>query len=111
MAKLGKPTEEQVGSIARGFQRSVVEILVRKVTLAARQHQISRVVLTGGVAANRGLREHAASVCSEMELDLFVPPLERCTDNGSMIAYTGYLALKAGDRSGWDLAPRSNWQI
>ena len=80
-------------------------------TLAARQHQTSRVVLVGGVAANRGLREHAESVCSDLDLDLFVPPFERCTDNGSMIAYAGYLALDAGERSGWDLAPKSNWPL
>ncbi len=112
VAKLDdEPTAEQVAAIARGFQRSVIEILARKVTLAARQHQVRRVVLAGGVAANKGLRRHCAEVCAELELELFVPPFARCTDNGSMIAYAGYLALKSGERSGPDLAPRANWPI
>ncbi len=112
IAKLGgSVTDEQIGSIARGFQQSVIEILVRKVTLAAREKQVKRVVLSGGVAANRGLRAHAAEVCEKLELDLYVPPPKHCTDNGSMIAYAGYLALKKGERSPLDLAPRANWPI
>ncbi|MCP4600217.1 MAG: tRNA (adenosine(37)-N6)-threonylcarbamoyltransferase complex transferase subunit TsaD [Proteobacteria bacterium] len=112
VAKLGsKPNEEQVASIARGFQRAVIEVLIRKVTLAARQRQISRVVLSGGVAANRGLREHAAEVCADLDLDLYVPSVKRCTDNGSMIAYVGYLALEEGRQSELNLAPKANWPI
>ncbi len=107
----GEPTAEQISSIARGFQRSVIEILVRKVTLAARQHQVRRVVLAGGVAANKGLRKHAAEICAGLDLELFIPPPNRCTDNGSMIAYVGYLALKAGQRSEMDLSPKANWPL
>ena len=84
---------------------------MRKVTLAAREHQVSRVVLAGGVAANQGLRQHARAVCDRLDLELHVPPPSRCTDNGSMIAYTGYLALSAGERSGFDTAPRANWPL
>jgi N6-L-threonylcarbamoyladenine synthase len=112
VARLGrKPGDEEVRSIARGFQQSVVEILVRKVTLAARARQIERVVLAGGVAANAGLRAHAAAVCGELDLELFVPPPDRCTDNASMIAYTGEIALEDGRRAPLDLAPRANWPL
>jgi N6-L-threonylcarbamoyladenine synthase len=106
-----KPNEEEVRRIARGFQRAVVEILVRKVTLAARQLQVQRVVIAGGVAANRGLRGHAAAVCTDLDLELFVPPFKHCTDNGAMIAYAGYLALAAGNRSGLDLSPKADWPL
>jgi N6-L-threonylcarbamoyladenine synthase len=110
--KLGNDlADEQIGSLVRGFQRSVVEIMVRKVTLAAREYQLQRVVLAGGVAANKGLKKHAAQVCAERGLELFIPPPSRCTDNGSMIAYTGYLELKAGHLSPTDLAPRANWPL
>jgi N6-L-threonylcarbamoyladenine synthase len=84
---------------------------VRKVTLAARAKQVSRVVLAGGVAANQGLRDHAAAVCASLDLELHVPPPERCTDNGAMIAYAGRLSLAAGERDGWDLTPRASWPI
>jgi N6-L-threonylcarbamoyladenine synthase len=112
VAHLGRrPTEEEIAAIARGFQRAVVEILVRKVVLAARQKQVGRVVLAGGVAANKGLRLHAAAVCAENELELYAPPPSRCTDNASMIAYAGLLALSRGERSPFDLAPRASWPV
>jgi N6-L-threonylcarbamoyladenine synthase len=112
VARLGRPpTDEEVKSIARGFQRAVVEILVRKLTLAARAKQVPRVVLAGGVAANQGLRSHAVSVCGELDLELFVPPIERCTDNASMIAYTGAIALEAGETSELDQSPRASWPL
>ncbi len=112
LAKLKRePVEAEIHAIARGFQRAVVEIMVRKVTLAARERQIPRVVLAGGVAANKGLSRHAAEVCASMELELFVPPPKRCTDNGSMIAYAGYLELQAGKRSGFDIAPLADWPV
>ncbi|MFO8073506.1 MAG: tRNA (adenosine(37)-N6)-threonylcarbamoyltransferase complex transferase subunit TsaD [Polyangia bacterium] len=107
----GEPDSDQIAAVARGFQRSVVEILVRKVTLAARERQLARVVLVGGVAANRGLRARAAERCAELELDLFVPPPELCTDNGSMIAHAGWIALRRGERGSLDLAPRASWPL
>jgi N6-L-threonylcarbamoyladenine synthase len=112
VARLGRrPTEEEIAAIARGFQRAVVEILVRKVVLAARQKQVPRVVLAGGVASNVGLRRHAIEVCGENELELYAPPASRCTDNASMIAYAGLLALARGERSPLDLAPRAAWPL
>lgn len=107
----GPPTGEEIGKIARGFQTAVVEILVRKVTLAARERQVERVVLAGGVAANRGLRTHAREVCDKLGLELYVPPFKRCTDNGSMIAYIAYLNLYRGEISALDISPRANWPL
>lgn len=112
VARLGhRPERAEVGAIARGFQRAVVEILVRKVTLAARAKQIERVVLAGGVAANSGLRAHAAEVCAALDLELHAPAPERCTDNASMIAYAGEIALAAGEFAPLDLAPRASWPL
>jgi len=112
VAKLGRrPTEEETAEICRGFQAAVVEVLVRKLTLAARERQVPRIVLAGGVAANKGLRRRAAEVAAELELELFVPPFSRCTDNGAMIAYVGYLHLARGDRHGFELAPRASWPL
>lgn len=112
VARLGRrPDDGEIAAIARGFQRAVVEILVRKVVLAARQKQVPRVVLAGGVAANAGLRRHAAAECARNELELYAPPKDRCTDNASMIAYAGLLALSRGERSPLDLAPRASWPL
>jgi N6-L-threonylcarbamoyladenine synthase len=112
VARLDRPPDEdKTRSIAKGFQQSVVEIMVRKLTLAAREKQVKRIVLGGGVAANKGLGKHAREVAESMDLEIFIPPPRRCTDNGSMIAYAGYLELKAGRQSGFDLAPLADWPI
>ncbi|HUT76588.1 MAG TPA: tRNA (adenosine(37)-N6)-threonylcarbamoyltransferase complex transferase subunit TsaD, partial [Polyangia bacterium] len=112
VAGLGRdPTEEEIAAIARGFQRAVVGILVRKATLAARAKQVQRLVLAGGVAANQGLRRAAAEACAGLDLELFVPPPERCTDNAAMIAYAGWLDLQDGLTSPLDLAPRADWPL
>jgi N6-L-threonylcarbamoyladenine synthase len=107
----GAVGEDRKLSIVRGFQRAVVEIMVRKVVLAAREKQIPRVVLAGGVAANGGLRARAAAACAENDLELFAPHPSRCTDNGAMIAYAGWLALASGRRDTLDLAPRAGWPL
>ena len=64
-----------------------------------------------GVAANRGLRLAAAEACAELDLELFAPPPERCTDNAAMIAYAGWLDLGDGLRSPMSLAPRADWPL
>ncbi|MDD5306712.1 MAG: tRNA (adenosine(37)-N6)-threonylcarbamoyltransferase complex transferase subunit TsaD [Deltaproteobacteria bacterium] len=110
-ARGGRLDEGETRALARGFQRAVVEILVRKLVLAARERQVPRIVLAGGVAANRGLRRHAADAAADKGLTLFVPPASRCTDNGAMIAYAGYLSLAAFETSPMDLAPRADWPL
>lgn len=105
------PTPEEISAIARGFQRAVVEVLVRKATRAAREKGVPRLVLGGGVAANVGLRAHATAVATSLDMELFAPPFHRCTDNGSMIAHVGWLALKAGHRSDFDIGPKASWPV
>ncbi len=109
--RTGPLSEEEIRAVARGFQKSVVEILVRKVTRAAREKQIPRVVFGGGVAANRGLKEHAEEVCASLNLDLYIPPIHRCTDNGSMIAYAGRLDLLRNRITPLDIAPLADWPV
>lgn len=93
--------------LCAAFQRRAVHVLVDKSVHACRVRGIPRLALGGGVAANRGLRERARVVCDEHGVDLFVPPVASCTDNGAMIAYAGALRLAAGARDGHDLAAYS----
>jgi N6-L-threonylcarbamoyladenine synthase len=112
VAGLGRaPTQGEIETVARSFQRAVVEILVRKAIRAARDKGVCRLVLGGGVAANKGLRSHAASECAVHGLELFAPPFHRCTDNGSMIAYAGWLALANGQRSELSCSPWASWPL
>ena len=87
----GTLTEEAKAEIAAAFQCAVVETLAIKCRRAVEQTGINRVVLSGGVAANRALREKLSSM---RELDCFYPPLSLCTDNGAMIAFAGCLAYQ-----------------
>lgn len=99
VAQHGRPTDEQtLANLCASFQRAAVEVLARKVVRAARLEDVGRVVLCGGVAANRGLRARTAELCEKHGLALFVPPVSSCTDNGAMIAYAGLQRLQAGER-------------
>lgn len=105
IARAGVPKGEALADLCAAFQRSVVETLVGKTLRAAQRERLERVVLAGGVAANRGLRAAMTERCAAKGLSVFIPPLTSCTDNAAMIAYVGALRLAAGEQSGLDLAP------
>lgn len=94
VAQHGAPADEQgLADLCASFQRVVVSVLVDKSLRACEARGIPRLVLTGGVAANRGLRAHAREACDRAGVELFVPPVASCTDNAAMIAYAGALRL------------------
>jgi N6-L-threonylcarbamoyladenine synthase len=104
VAANGRPSsEQQMADLCASFQAAVVATLVKKTLLAARTEGVDTVVIGGGVAANRGLRQGFASACEKQGLKLVVPAPVRCTDNGAMIAYAGALELARGTRHGFDL--------
>ncbi len=97
--KHGVPNDEQaLADLCASFQGVIVESLVRKSALACKQEGLDQLVITGGVAANRGLRARAQAACDEMGLRLFVPPPVSCTDNAAMIAMAAAHRLAAGER-------------
>lgn len=94
----GVPEDDQeLADLCASFQAVIVESLVRKSILACEEEGIGRLVITGGVAANRGLRARADEVCSERGIRLFVPPPISCTDNAAMIAMAAVHRLSAGE--------------
>jgi N6-L-threonylcarbamoyladenine synthase len=101
----GAPEGAALADTCAAFQSTIVTALVDKTVRAARAEGVARVVIGGGVAANRGLRAAMRAACDARGLELFVPPLASCTDNAAMIAYAGALRLEAGERDGLDLAP------
>jgi N6-L-threonylcarbamoyladenine synthase len=103
VAEHGVPkTQTEIADLCAGFQRTVVGSLVKKTIRAAQRERVRSVVLAGGVAANRELRQTAAEACARAGLSLAVPPIASCTDNAAMIAYAGALRLAEGERD--DLA-------
>jgi N6-L-threonylcarbamoyladenine synthase len=90
VAEHGLPSDEAgLADVCASFQRAVVESLVKRSVAACLAEGVRDLVLTGGVAANRGLRARAEARCQELGLRLHVPPMASCTDNAAMIAYAG----------------------
>ncbi len=79
--------------LAASFQEAIVDVLVKKTILAAREIGVERALLAGGVSANARLREKMADACQKENLALFFPPPALCTDNAAMIACAGYWNL------------------
>jgi N6-L-threonylcarbamoyladenine synthase len=94
----GRPSDgAELRDLCATFQRRVVDVLVQKTLRAARREQVGTIVLAGGVAANRELRERATSDGARLGLRVVVPPLRACTDNAAMIAYAGAVRLARGE--------------
>ncbi|USG66359.1 tRNA (adenosine(37)-N6)-threonylcarbamoyltransferase complex transferase subunit TsaD [Brevibacillus ruminantium] len=89
--------------LAASFQDSVTEVLVEKTTRAVKEYGAKQVLLAGGVAANRGLRERLSKRCEEKGIPLVIPPLSLCTDNAAMIAAAGYISYQKGKFASLDL--------
>ena len=87
--------DQSRADVAHGFQEAVVDTLVEKTRRALGLTGHRRLVVAGGVGANRTLRERLGIVAAENGARLFFPRTEFCTDNGAMIALAGYLRLAA----------------
>jgi N6-L-threonylcarbamoyladenine synthase len=89
----GNVCEAAKADIARGFVDAAVDVLVAKSLAALKKTQLSRLVVAGGVGANRQLREALSQAAQKRRFDVHYPDLSLCTDNGAMIALAGALRL------------------
>jgi N6-L-threonylcarbamoyladenine synthase len=110
--------EDAKADIAAEFQEAVVDVLVAKcrAALAATGHR--RLVIAGGVGANRRLRERLDAAAAAEGFDVFYPEMELCTDNGAMIALAGALRLESSaaggprsQRGGYAFTVRPRWDL
>jgi N6-L-threonylcarbamoyladenine synthase len=97
--------------IARAFEDAVVDTMVIKCRRALEQTGIGRLVVAGGVGANRALRAGLQAMAGRVSAEVFYPRLEFCTDNGAMIAFAGACRLQAGQHQDLEVSVRPRWSL
>lgn len=97
--------------IAKAFEDAVVDTMVLKCQRALRQTHLPRLIVAGGVAANRRLREALAHLALREGVQAHFPRVEFCTDNGAMVAFAGYQRLRAGQADPATFAVRPRWPL
>ena len=107
----GNPGEQQRADIARAFLDAVIDTLAMRCAQALQQTGNRTLVAGGGVVANEQLRHRLCRVAADRGAQVAFPPPEICTDNGAMIAFAGFLRLRAGERdtAGFTVYPR--WSL
>lgn len=98
-------------NIALAFQDAVVDTLAIKCKRALKETGLKRLVIAGGVSANKSLRLQLATMMNKIGGEVFYPRLEFCTDNGAMIAYAGLQRLAAGQSSDLTAKAKPRWPL
>ena len=111
MQEEGELTEQSKADIAYAFQEAVVDTLAIKCKRALKQTGLKRLVIAGGVSANKQLRQTLAELMQQFGGDVFYPQPQFCTDNGAMIAYAGFLRLKQGQQQDLAIEVRPRWAM
>lgn len=97
--------DENTPDICASIQKTIIEILIEKVKLAAKQTGIKHVAIAGGVSANSGLRETMIQTGKDLGWEVYIPEFKYSTDNAAMIAIAGYYKFLDGQFGELDAAP------
>lgn len=103
--------EQTRADIARAFEDAVVDTLMIKCRRALEQTGFKRLVMAGGVSANRTLRAKLAEMMAKRGGEVFYARPEFCTDNGAMIAYAGMVRLRTGAKLDLGVTVRPRWPL
>jgi len=104
-------SDQTRADIARAFEDAVVDTLAIKCRRALDQCGFKRLVIAGGVSANRTLRHKLAEMMQKRGGEVFYARPEFCTDNGAMIAYAGMIRLKGENHAGLNVTVRPRWPL
>lgn len=107
----GKLDEQTRCDIAHAFQQAVVDTILIKCKRALQQTGYKRLVMAGGVSANKQLRADLAEMMKSLSGEVYYPRPQFCTDNGAMIAYTGFLRLKHGEQTDLSVSVKPRWAM
>lgn len=104
-------TAQDKANIAAAFQQAVAETLSIKCKRALQQTGLKKLVVAGGVSANKQIRAFLTEMAAKEHAKIYFPRLEFCTDNGAMIAYAGCQRLMAQQQQGLEIFARPRWPI
>jgi N6-L-threonylcarbamoyladenine synthase len=109
--KLGGELESRKADLAASTQAAIVEVLVKKSLAALDRSGLQRIVIAGGVGANKSLRAELNAACAKRGVRVHYPELDFCTDNGAMIAMAAAMRLQANAQAAttiyaFDVKPR-----
>ena len=104
-------SDQTRADIARAFEDAVVDTLAIKCRRALDQCGFKRLVIAGGVSANRTLRSKLEEMMTKRGGEVFYARPEFCTDNGAMIAYAGMIRLKGDNHAGLSVSVRPRWPL
>jgi N6-L-threonylcarbamoyladenine synthase len=107
----GDDNDQTRADICRAFELAVADTLAIKCKRALEQEGLNRLVVSGGVSANREIRTKLDQLMAKRQGQAFYPRLEFCTDNGAMIAYAGTQRLLAGEHNDLDFAAKARWPL
>jgi N6-L-threonylcarbamoyladenine synthase len=108
-AASGKPGDDNfTAQLAAAFQEAVVDVLVTKTVRAAAEFGARCVLLAGGVAANRALRD---TLIARSPVPVHYPPIRLCTDNAAMVGAAAYFRYEQGLQHDWSLSARPNLRL
>ena len=103
------PAESQLlADLCASFQAAVVDVLIEKAIRAAEIHNVRQIAVAGGVSANSELRRRLTAAAAGRKIQVFMPKLEYCTDNGAMVAMVGFMKLASGRASSLELTAEPN---
>ncbi len=104
-------------NLAASFQNTINEILYKKTKIAIKmfrektQSKEVKMIVAGGVAANKSIRENLFSLSNEMDFEIFYPDLKFCGDNAAMIAWAGIKRFKKKMINDFNISPKSRWPL
>jgi len=107
----GELSQQTKADISLAFEEAVVDTLKIKCRRALDQQQCERLVIAGGVGANKRLRVELAEMIRQQGGELYYPRIEFCTDNGAMIAQAGCFRLMAGESQPLEIDARARWSM
>lgn len=97
--------------VAASFQQAVIDVMIAKIIRAVENHQVNSVILSGGVSANKTLRNQLEKKLKEYNLPLYTPDLELCTDNAAMVGSVAYFQYIKGEFSPLTLNAKANLKL